>query len=301
MKLGHNDEQKLLAKDGLPAAGWINNVYIQGKKLIADFVDIPKVIADLIKKKAYRKVSVEIFSGVTLKGEKYPNLLGACALLGADTPAVLSLADIPTDFSKDLKNSTDFTWDKNELNMFMKTFEISLNEMKGEINMPDKEKEAVQTGGDSEKLSSLVEEQKKQIEELSSKIAEFSKKNDEIDSYKAKILELEKSKDQAEIEKFTLSLEAKGLLSPSMKPFASALCNDNSKKEFSVDDKKLSQKEVLENLLVLAKEVFAISTEEKTKDVKPEEKNLEKDITEFMNTNKVGYREAYTSIMKKQA
>ena len=28
LKLGHNDEQNLIAKDGLPAAGWVGKVYI---------------------------------------------------------------------------------------------------------------------------------------------------------------------------------------------------------------------------------------------------------------------------------
>ena len=42
LKIGHNEEQEFLQKDGLPAAGWINNLYIKGNKLLADFIDIPK-------------------------------------------------------------------------------------------------------------------------------------------------------------------------------------------------------------------------------------------------------------------
>src|SRR5439155_841291 len=53
-KLGHNDEQALIANDGLPAAGWISNLYRLGNKLVADFTDVPGKIAELIKAKAYR-------------------------------------------------------------------------------------------------------------------------------------------------------------------------------------------------------------------------------------------------------
>ena len=63
LKLGHNNEQKLLAEDGLPSAGWVSNVYIKGKKLFANFVDIPEKIFSLIEKGAYNKVSVELFAG----------------------------------------------------------------------------------------------------------------------------------------------------------------------------------------------------------------------------------------------
>ena len=40
LKLGHDDNQKLIQNDGLPAAGWVENVRKVGGKLRADFVDI---------------------------------------------------------------------------------------------------------------------------------------------------------------------------------------------------------------------------------------------------------------------
>ena len=52
IKLGHDAKQKLLQADGMPAAGWIDRVYIKGEKLMADFVDIPGKIYALIEKKA---------------------------------------------------------------------------------------------------------------------------------------------------------------------------------------------------------------------------------------------------------
>ena len=96
VKLGHNDEQKLLAKDGFPAAGWIVNLYRQGKKLIADLTGIPKKIADLMRVGAYRKRSAEIFWDYEdpTTGKKYSRVLCGLALLGEELPAVSTLDDI---------------------------------------------------------------------------------------------------------------------------------------------------------------------------------------------------------------
>ena len=94
LKLGHDDDQKILQQDGLPAAGWIENVRKVGTKLVADFADIPKKIYQLILNRAYRKVSCEIYNNLDIEGTTYPKLLGAVALLGSDLPGVLNLNDI---------------------------------------------------------------------------------------------------------------------------------------------------------------------------------------------------------------
>lgn len=93
LKLGHNEEQELLGKDGLPAGGWITALKRKGKILLADFKSVPKKIKDLIEKKAYGRFSSEIYWGYEINGKKYRRVLKAVALLGADTPAVTSLDD----------------------------------------------------------------------------------------------------------------------------------------------------------------------------------------------------------------
>lgn len=96
IKLGHNDEQRLLVADGLPSAGWISRLYRRGEKLLADIVEIPKKVADLIKAGAYRKRSAEIWWDYEdpATGETFPRVLCGLALLGADLPAVNTLDDI---------------------------------------------------------------------------------------------------------------------------------------------------------------------------------------------------------------
>ena len=92
LKLGHNEEQPVT--DGQPALGWVSRVYRRGKKLLADFVDVPSVVVQAISKRLYRKVSIELLFNVTHQDRRFPLVLDAVALLGADHPAVNTLDDL---------------------------------------------------------------------------------------------------------------------------------------------------------------------------------------------------------------
>ena len=94
LKLGHNEGQELIQEDGLPAAGWIENVRREGDLLMADFMRVPLQIADLMKAGAFRKRSIEAFRNVEFAGKRFPMVLTGTALLGEDLPAVDSLDDI---------------------------------------------------------------------------------------------------------------------------------------------------------------------------------------------------------------
>lgn len=93
IKLGHSEKQKLLQEAGLPSAGWIERVYRSGKILFADFSNIPKKIFQLLERKAYGPVSVELFWNYkdTKNGKTWPRVLRAVALLGADIPEVTTI------------------------------------------------------------------------------------------------------------------------------------------------------------------------------------------------------------------
>ena len=92
--LGHGENQDLLYKSGLPSAGWVENLRRVGKKLIADFKEVPQKIAELINKKAYRFPSVEIYRQYIDNSENLGHVLRRVALLGADIPKIKSLDDI---------------------------------------------------------------------------------------------------------------------------------------------------------------------------------------------------------------
>jgi hypothetical protein len=92
LKFGHNDEQPIT--DGQPAIGWVERIFKQGSKLYADFTHMPRTVFELIKNKLYRTVSIELLFNVDKDGKKFNHILDAVALLGADQPAVSSLADL---------------------------------------------------------------------------------------------------------------------------------------------------------------------------------------------------------------
>lgn len=94
LKFGHNDQQPIT--DGQPALGWVSKVWVDGSKLMAHFTNVPKIVKAAFEQKMYRHVSVELDVDVEHKGKKYKYVLSAVALLGADIPAVNTLADLAT-------------------------------------------------------------------------------------------------------------------------------------------------------------------------------------------------------------
>jgi hypothetical protein len=99
-KLGHNEDQKILAADGLPAAGWVSKLKVIGGKLVADFKGVPKKLAEIIKAGGYKKVSSEFYQNYEIGGKKYPWVLKAVAFLGADVPAVKTIGDIAAQYAE---------------------------------------------------------------------------------------------------------------------------------------------------------------------------------------------------------
>lgn len=93
LKIGHNETQPLKG-DQQHALGWISKIYVQGKKLLADFEDVPDIVAKAIESKLYRRVSIELSIDVRYKGKLFPFVVDAVALLGADLPAVNTLNDL---------------------------------------------------------------------------------------------------------------------------------------------------------------------------------------------------------------
>ena len=102
LKIGHNDEQKLT--DGQPAIGWVDDIYMEGTKLIGVFKDMPEIVANAVKKKLFNSVSSELALDAEHKGQQIGSVLTAVALLGADLPAVNTLADLNAYLSRDAKS-----------------------------------------------------------------------------------------------------------------------------------------------------------------------------------------------------
>jgi hypothetical protein len=241
----------LLKADGLPAAGYVERLYIQGDKLMADFRDIPKKIFKLLEKGAYKKVSIEMFENIKIKGKEYKNLLVAVALLGADTPGVMNLSDIMAMYETELEP---------------KSYDYQINTFTKEEEMPTKEELQAEIEAD---LKAVAEKEKKealdaQAKEFAAKDAEKDKELTELRQLKAdaekKAADEAIAAKEAGIKAFVATLKSEKLCSVAMEPLITQFLSDA--KEFSVGEKKFTKEEVLKEALLLFKAASEVNFEE---------------------------------------
>lgn len=93
LKLGHADAQTLVGQggSGAPALGWVTRIWRSGNKVLADFADVPSTLVDLIRRRLYNSVSIELLPTLEYGGTNFRNVLSAVAILGAELPAVKGL------------------------------------------------------------------------------------------------------------------------------------------------------------------------------------------------------------------
>lgn len=297
LKLGHDDNQKLLQAEGLPAAGWVSNIYRKGNKLVADFVDIPKKIYELIENRAYRKVSIELFKNVEILENKFDFLISGVALLGAETPGVLNLKDILDRFKiKSYDSNCIFTHECEQLitdldvnggNMNQELIEAKARIAELEKDLSKKDKETAKFQKDVESKTQLEKELAETKEQFAKTVADLKKKETE-----AQVAEL----------------KASGVITPAMEKGVFQLLDETAEK-FSIqkDDKELDSTkfELVKHLFELAKASDA-NTEEKTVDgdqIHTEQKDIfskiDAEIEKFSQENNVSYGEAYSVVTEK--
>lgn len=306
IKIGHDPKQKVLKElipsDGMPSAGWVDRIYVNGKKLMADFSDIPDKIFNLIETKAYRKVSSEIFWNIKVGEKTYKRMLGAVALLGADTPGVYDLADILGMYKKgiceklSIDNISEFKLGSNEPT----TIEGGImpkteNEIKLEYTLSQKEAELKSIQDSSAAATKAKEDAEKEVLTLRQFKAD------------AEVREAKLAADieTAKIATFVNELKADKLCTPAMAPLMSELLGPD-KKEYSIKandkEQKMSKTEIVKELLKLfsaAKEVnFVESSSFGKKDDVNNDEEIDKKAKAFMAENKCDYAKALKAVLK---
>lgn len=294
LKLGHDDDQKLLQKDGYPAAGWIDRLYIVGEKLLADFSSIPKKIHDLISSKAYRNVSSEIYWNVRIGEDYYKHMLGAVALLGADTPGVMNLNDILGMYTKiggDDKRTYKLNFafgEKKESRMEKTEAEIKL-----ELELKAK----------AEEMEAIRKDFSKSQDEAKAQAAELAALKQEKAENEKKALDAILEANQAKVALFTAELVNQKLASPAMKPFIEALLGEE-KKEYSFGEKTLSKQDIVSEMLKLFKAASEVNFVENSSIGVDEKKNSDKEtdeaIKKYALDNKVTYGQAAKIVLSQQ-
>lgn len=292
LKLGHNEAQPILQSAGLPAAGWVANVRKAGKKLVADFVDIPKEIFKLIKSKAYKKCSIEIFKSVDIDGVKYPKLLGAVALLGAETPAVLNLKDILANYTLSDKFKAAHT--------FSTDSETDIIES-SEIEIPEKFAMEIQ-----EKLDAATLENKKLQEQIDAQKAEADALKEKFSKLEAEKAEAEKlvakakaEQAEAEAEKFVTELQAEKLCTKAMAGLLKAAIGPEVEK-YSIDSKEMSKQELVKEILKQAHEAAKVNFSSTTSGEKTGGELTADKVEKYAKDKGITFREAYSQLCKNQ-
>lgn len=310
LKLGHNEDQELLEKDGLPAAGWIENLRRVGEKLVADFIGVPKTIYELIKAGSYRTVSSEIYWNFGLDGEKYPYLLKAVAILGADIPAVSTLKDIMSLYATG-EPAMAYAADGVELRKYEVKFtednkmEKELKELKEKLANLEKLYTEEQAKGAT--YATEKEGMVKCMEDMKGKCAEMSAKCDELkmkcDDWEKKYSEATEAARVVEITaKIDKLIEDKKVLPAQKELLFTLIKNMPREAKYSQDGKE----ETLDALVLKFAESYQpvnLPTAPAANGQQPEKKEFDSEedakhaaIEKYMAEKKCSYTEAYKAI-----
>jgi hypothetical protein len=304
LKFGHTAEQKLLQADGMPAAGWIGALYRKGDKLVADFVDMPRQVYELIQKKAYKKVSSEVFWNIEIAGKKYKRMLAAVALLGADTPAVMNLKDILAMYGLQDGAIKSYATDESAITIRQYTTEP--------LSEADDMKTAEQL---AKELEAAQAEAKTYSDEKAALKAEADAAKAEVIQLKefkaaaeARAAEAEKAAAEQALDASVEAMVAEKTISKAMKPYIRTLLGEE-KKEYALKvgdkDEKLSKADLLKSILKLHAEAAKVNFVESSVDgdkggagEKNSDAAVADKITKYMADNDVDYGAAYRAVMK---
>jgi len=311
VKLGHDDKQALLQRTGLPAGGWITKLKKAGDKILVDIKEVPKVLYQLIKNGAYKRISSEILAGYTEPStkKKYNKVLSAIAFLGADLPAVTNLKDIAALYDSD-DNANLIIYEKTTKKVDKKRKEVYI--MPGKVTITELENKKYVAVEDYEKIEKEKEKIEKEKEEAKGFKEKFEAEEKKSKEAEEKLDKISKEKREVEIKTFIddhCSDKDMRFL-PKQKEVLMALiesASDEKKIKFTVDDKEteLSQRELLEKFIELqpnfSDSIFAELSkggeeEEEGEDkLSPEEKKIQKYMAEH---KEVSYRDAVLACLE---
>ena len=305
LKLGHDENQALLQRDGMPAAGWVTALYRKGKKLVADFSDIPGKIYDLMERGAYKKVSAEIWWNTNVNDKQYRRLLTGIALLGADMPGVMNLADIFERYSAEGGDLKVYELEKCYFNIEIPKADL---EDKGEIMDPKEQiaKLEAELKAEREKNAGLQKDYSAKQSTIEAELAEIKK---QFAASKEREQKAAADAADAKLDSELAELVSARTITPAMKPYVKALLGEE-KKEYSFDgekkgeSKKFSKAGLLQEILKLHAAKFSVNTEEGSEDgdagegkVSDDDKALDEKIQKYAKEHDVSYKVAYKAVM----
>ena len=304
IKLGHVESQDLLKQEGLPSAGWIQNLRVEGDKLVCDISDIPEKVYKLIKENAYRYVSAEIFWNIDFEGKKYERMLSGCAILGAEMPAVTNLNEFINLYKLDAKFIKSYTFKKEDNMPEIKPVVDPKKELlvdPKEIK-PEEKKPVIEPKVMAE-LPVIPPEVKPEevkapsVEELTTKVADLEKKLAEImlklDEANAENFKCKEALGKTQVEKFISEKN----VAPAAQEYVRQLLGDE-KKSYSVNNKEMTKQDMVGEILKIyaAGNVNVVETSEKAVVIENDEDKTVNDIKAYAAANKITFAAAYKKL-----
>jgi len=223
LNLDHDDKftDKVKRALSVVSLGFVSQLKREGKKLIADFIQVPRKVAELIDSGMLKKRSVEFYrKGFKVNGEVFNNVLKAVSFFGADIPAVNSLSN---DFDILLKSkehavtlsdnseSTKITFNKTNGGHSMETIEVSKKEYTDLVTFKSTSEPT---------LTKLQADNKVLVtsnDELSTNLKKAEVEVKELKTFKDEAIESNKVSLQKEADDFTSGLVKEGKLLPKFK------------------------------------------------------------------------------------
>jgi len=260
LKLGHDGEQQLAVVSGMPSLGWIDDVKRVGKKLFANFKNVPKKIYELMKRQAYARQSCEIYWDFKIRNKTYPRLLKAVALLGGETPAVHTLDDI---LSLYVADGDVAVFDQADKSVKIYTMERTDNQMDKkqqealEADIADKTKQLAEAVAKVTDLETKSAESEKRVAELTEQVAKLTAERDAIvkenTDMKTKVDAIEQEAKKASEEKRLSELNAKvdklvadKKIVPAQRDHLFAILNSITvEKKYTIGDKEMGMDEIV--------------------------------------------------------
>jgi hypothetical protein len=314
LKLGHTEKQKIAQADGLPSMGIVESLRRVGTKLVADFVNVPRAIYELIERGAYSRVSSEIFFNIDVMGKKFGKVLKAVALLGGDTPAVQNLKDIMALYT-DQNLMTGGGLACYGEGATVSTYSIEKGSLSGDQEgtkmdseqkkeMPVAEEKTLSDASEKKEVPAKgegLDEMKKKLEELKKENADLKCELDGMkvkkNELEAKVLEYQDKSIREEVSHKVEALITEKKITPAQKEQAFTLIyeakKDVSEKKYSIGEKEVSKEEYV--LSFFSQNSVEVKTETET-NVGETHTDEDKKIMNYAEKNKVSYRDAMLSL-----
>lgn len=203
---GHPDAQNLN-----PAVGWVTDLKLsEDGTLLAEFSDVPQVVADAIEKRRYRTVSPGLWGNWEYEGSTYDWVLNHVAILGGALPAISGLKDLEAFLSAPQSEALEAVGDVPEV-------VFSFTESEEEEPAVD-EKLFNEMKEGREAAEEKVEGLETQVTELTTANESLTTERDEaraaVESLKGEIAEFRAAADKAEVEGLVKAAIADGRCLP---------------------------------------------------------------------------------------